>query len=150
MSAALAPTEAAEQCAVFAWAALYAGRRPELALLFAIPNFAGVGKRTGASGGWIAARLAEGMRPGVPDLCLPVARGGFHGFFGEMKRYAARATKTKGVTRTPTAVKPAQAAWHERLRGQGYHVVVAWSAEEMRAAIEAYLRLPAAPNPPTG
>lgn len=72
------PTEAQEQVTLFSWAAVQA--IPELALLYHIPNG---GSRHKAE----AARLrAEGVRAGVPDLCLPVPRGGFHGLYIELKR----------------------------------------------------------------
>jgi len=34
---------------------------------------------------------AEGMRSGVPDICLPVARGGYHGQFGAWLAVSAEA-----------------------------------------------------------
>src|SRR5262245_64718583 len=49
-------------------------------LCFAIPN-------GGARDVITAGRLkAEGVRAGVPDVCLPVARAGYHGLFLEVKR----------------------------------------------------------------
>jgi hypothetical protein len=68
-----------EQVALFEWAALNEARLPELALLFAIPNG---GDRHPA----VAAKLkAEGVKAGVPDLFLPVARDGYHGLWIELK-----------------------------------------------------------------
>lgn len=59
---------------------------PELQLLYHVPN---EGKRTWRTG----ARLkSEGLKPGVPDLCLPVARGKYHGLYVELKRRDQRAT----------------------------------------------------------
>lgn len=74
------PTEAEEQIALFEWARLQTGRFPELALLYHVPN--------GGSRNKIeAARLrAQGVKSGVPDLCLPVARGASHGLYIELKR----------------------------------------------------------------
>lgn len=94
-----------EQVALFQWAAWAAERLPGIALLHAIPNG---GKRDVVT----AARLkAEGVKPGVPDLFLPVARGNFHGFYIELKTATGRTT-------------PAQEEWIERLRIQGYAVAV--------------------------
>ena len=116
------PTEHAEQCALFQWAELNEGSMPELALLFAVPN-----------GGYrpmtTAAQLkAEGVKAGVPDVCLPVARGRFHGLWLELKR----ADHSNHAT-------PAQQEWIERLRHYGHMVVVAYGAQEAIDAITAYL-----------
>lgn len=75
------PTESEEQQTLFSWAALECQRRhPELALLYHIPNG---GARSRATAGRLK---AEGVRAGVPDICLPVARGGYHALYIELKR----------------------------------------------------------------
>lgn len=117
-----APSEAQEQEAVITWARCNANRLPGLDLLFHIPN--GEARPTAAG-----RRLkAQGVQPGVPDLFLPVTCGRFHGLWIEMKR-ADRSNH-------PT---PLQAAWIERLRQNGYLVVVAYGADEAIAAIAHYL-----------
>ena len=108
-------TESQEQQAVVEWA-LWKGLP-----LLAIPNG---GKRSAAT----AARLkAEGVRPGVPDLLLPMARRGFHGLFIEMKR-------TKGGR-----VSDAQREWLHLLDAEGYRAIVCYGAGEAIREIEAYL-----------
>lgn len=72
-------TEAAHQTALFAWAALNTYRFPELEFLFHIPNG---GTRNKVEAGFLK---AQGVRSGVPDIMLPVARWGKHGLFIEMK-----------------------------------------------------------------
>ena len=62
------------------WCALNRIKYPELQLLFAIPNG---GSRNKAEAGRLK---AEGVKAGVSDLFLPVARGGFHGLFIEMNK----------------------------------------------------------------
>src|SRR5262245_9032875 len=92
-----------EQKALFTWAALAAGKRPELALMFAIPNG---GQRHPA----VAKKLkAEGVKAGVPDICLPVARGDYNGLYVELKTVNGRATDT-------------QKQWMADLAKQGYAV----------------------------
>lgn len=69
------------QTRVVEWCRLsvFSGEHPELAFLHAIPNGIVVSKRE-------RARLVnEGLLPGVCDLFLPVARGGFFGLYIEMK-----------------------------------------------------------------
>ena len=114
------PSESVEQQNLFRWAAV---RWPkEMRLLYHVPN---EGKRRRANG----ARLkAEGLRAGVPDINLDVARGEYHGLRIEMKR------------RRGGRVSPEQAAWLEALREQGYAAVVAYGWEEAADAIEKYLR----------
>lgn len=114
-----------EQVALFDWARRHEHETPELQLLFAVPNFTGAG-RWRAKHGW---RLkAEGRKPGVPDVWLPVARGGFHGLVVEMK-----SGKNK-----PTLE---QRAWLERLAQEGFRAVIAYSAADAQAAITQYLTL---------
>ena len=116
------PTEHEEQVALFQWAEANEGEHEELKLLFAVPN-----------GGYrpmtTAAQLkAEGVRSGVPDCCLPVARGRWHGLWLELKR--------SNRTNHPT---PAQVEWIERLRAYGHMVVVAYGVQEAIDAITTYL-----------
>lgn len=119
-------TEHQNQAMVMQWARAREGRVPELALLHAIPNFSGrMGKATALQG----FRLKqEGRKAGVPDLCLPVPRGGFHGFYGELK-------VGKGK------LSAAQRQWIGSLKTQGYYVAVCYGWEAMVQAIDKYLAL---------
>ena len=116
------PTEHQEQAALFEWAAFQECVWPELRLLHAIPNG---GKRDKVT----AARLkAEGVKPGVPDVCLPVPRGDKHGLYIEMKR------------RRGGSVSADQLKWLENLMRQGYECQVCRGCEEARITIMEYLR----------
>lgn len=117
------PTEHQEQCALFDWAAWMESRLPELRLLHAIPNGGKRDIRTAAM------LKAEGVKPGVPDICLPVPRGGKHGLYIELKR-------RKGGT-----VSEAQQAWIRALCGQGYACTVCHGWDAARDEIMNYLRL---------
>lgn len=61
-------SESEEQICLFRWAQWACGKYPELKLLFHVPN---EGKRSAYTG---ARMRSEGLRAGVPDLCLPVAK----------------------------------------------------------------------------
>lgn len=112
-------TEHQEQAALFSWAAVAGAHVPELRLMFAIPNGAAlVGKTVRPRGGkavrfsFEAMKLrAEGLKAGIPDVCLPVARSGYHGLYIEMKRL-------KGGT-----LAPEQKQWMADLTAQGYRSV---------------------------
>jgi hypothetical protein len=117
-----APTEHEEQVALFAWAAAQEEFFPELALLFAIPNG---GYRPMATAAMLR---AEGVKAGVPDCCLPVARGRFHSLWIEMKRKPNKPTET-------------QELWIARLRAAGCMAVVCYSADEAIRVIGHYLFL---------
>jgi hypothetical protein len=118
-----------EQVAVIAWASLMARGFPELELLYAVPNgaklpYRGKGKARFSPE---AMRLkAEGLRPGVPDLVLPVARQGYHGLYIEMKYGKNKPT-------------PEQVWWADRLAEQGYLSTVCWGSQEAIDTIQAYL-----------
>ena len=116
------PTESNEQQTLFEWAKRMEGKWPELALMYHIPN---EGKRSARTG----ARLkAEGLRSGVPDICLPVARGGHHGLYIELKR-----RKNSRVTQD-------QLDWIADLVAQGYVAAVCRGCDEAIDLIISYLR----------
>lgn len=118
------PTEHEEQVALFQWAALHLWHEPRLELLYAIPN-------GGARHPAVAAKLkVEGVKPGVPDVCLPVAAGSFHGLYVELKRL-------KGGT-----VQPEQTRWNLLLLRQGYRAVVARGWVEAARVICEHLNRP--------
>jgi hypothetical protein len=110
-----------EQSLLFQWAALATHRLPQLALLFAVPNWIGV--RTRRQGGRLK---AEGRKPGVPDVWLPVPRGQYIGLVGEMKI-------------KPNRLTPEQERWLLALNDLGWKTHVWWSWEEAKTALEEYL-----------
>lgn len=117
----MTPTENAEQAALFQWAELASGAHPELRLLHAIPN-------GGLRDGRTAAILARtGVKSGVPDLCLPVARGGFHGLYIELKRLKGGVLSIN------------QKTWLGLLAKEGYKAVVCRGWEEARDELLTYL-----------
>lgn len=80
-------SEHAHQVALFCQINRHIKVWPELKWVFAIPNG---GERNPV----VAARLKnEGVKSGVSDICLPIARRGYHGFFLEMKKPSLRPTR---------------------------------------------------------
>jgi hypothetical protein len=109
-----------EQAALFQWAAWIEPRLPVLKLLHAIPNGGYRAKRTAAL------LKQEGVKPGVPDVCLPVARGAYHGLYVELK--SGRNT-----------ISDYQEQWIEALRTQGYFVDICWGWQQAARVIADYL-----------
>lgn len=112
--------ESDEQIALFEWAKLMQNQHPELSLLHAIGNG---GKRNIRE----AARMKrEGVKAGVSDIMLPVARGDYHGLYIELK-----AGKGKPSDK--------QKWWIEETTKQGYmsRVCVGWV--EASEVIKEYL-----------
>lgn len=115
-------SEATEQEAVIQWCGWHEGKHPELKLIFHIPN--------GGSRNTIeAANLKrQGVKAGVPDLCLPVPMNGFHGLYIEMKYGRNKSTEK-------------QEEWQKALQEQGYYVAVCYGAEEAERLIAGYLNM---------
>jgi hypothetical protein len=110
-----------EQRLLFLWAEKHQGDRPELRLLYAIPNG---GKRDIRT----AAQLkAEGVKAGVPDTHLPVARNGFHGLYIELKRIR------------DGRVSDEQRQWIADLTAEGYRCAVCLGYAQAVQVIEEYL-----------
>ncbi len=120
-------TEHDEQVTLFEWAQLQVntGAHPELAFMFAVPN--GTYKSMAAAQKF----KAEGLKKGVPDVWLPVARGHWHGLVIEMK--AVQADGEPGRTSRE------QREWLEMLSINGYLTAVCIGADEAINLIEEYL-----------
>lgn len=122
MIARVAPKEAQEQTWLFQWAtAMAALRFPELALMHHIAN--------GGSRNAVEARhlKEQGVKAGIPDIFLPVAKNGWHGLYIELKR------KVGGV------VSPEQKTMIDKLRMQKYRVEVCKGWNAAADVIEAYM-----------
>lgn len=88
--------------------------------LFAVPNG---GYRTPAT----AAKIkAEGALPGVSDLILLIARGGYHGLLIELKTDKGRQSE-------------AQREWQDLIEADGYKYVVVRSIEEFIKVVTDYI-----------
>ena len=117
-------SEAQHQAYVIKWSQQPSIRRqwPELALLHHIPN--------GGTRDPIEAKhlKQQGVKSGVPDLCLPVPRGQYHGLYIEMKTESGHTSD-------------AQEWWGERLQAQGYVWRVCHGWQAAVAALEWYMQL---------
>lgn len=125
-AAGLVPTEHVEQRNLFEWAGRMLRTYPVLEWLYAVPN-------GGHRNIIVAKKLkAEGVKPGVPDVVLPV-RGydpdgsAYGGLYIELKRLEGG------------RVSPEQTRWHEFLRSQAYRVEVCRGWLEASAVIATYL-----------
>lgn len=109
-----------EQIALFTWAGVMLSRYPELAAMYAIPNG---GKRH-----FLEARNLKlsGVKAGIPDICLPVARQGYYALYLEMKSEKGTLTESQGVM-------------IERLQECGNKVVICKNCEEAIDFIVWYL-----------
>ena len=117
-------SEARHQQAVIKWSQQPAVRTawPELALLHHIKNETTEGAKQ------VAVDRAMGTKKGVPDLCLPVPRGRYHGLYIEMKTDTGRTTA-------------AQDWWGEKLLGQGYMFEVCHGWQSAVRVLQWYLNL---------
>ena len=109
--------EAIEQTKLFNWITFARAAIPELDMLYHIPNGGYRNKREAAN------LKRQGVRAGVPDLCLPVARGNYHGLYIELK-YG-----TNTVTEN-------QREWLNRLQAQGYAVAICYGWEQAKHVLE--------------
>ena len=116
-------SEAQEQAALFQWAMLARQKYKELELLHHVPNG---GKRDKKEA---AALKREGVKAGVPDIVLPVARGGYFGLYVELKVGRNKTSKLQNL-------------WIEQLQQQNYKVEVCYGWIAERKVIEEYLDKP--------
>jgi|SRR5215472_2122013 len=118
-------SEHSHQAALLSCCPLLTEVAPELTWLFAIPNG---GDRNLVTAGNLK---AEGVKPGVADLLLPVARRGWHGFFVEMKKPGHKHQQSAK-----------QKEFEQFVQSQGYlYAVFDHWAEALRALLW-YLEIP--------
>lgn len=112
--------ESDNQIALFKAVEMMNKRFPEIKLLYANPNG---GKRNVRE----ATRMKkEGVKAGIPDLCLPVARGKYHGLYIELK-----------VGKNTTSIN--QKKWLDDLNNQGYLAITCYGWEPAIRQILQYL-----------
>lgn len=113
----ICPTEVEEQIVLVVW------MEKKAIPFFHVPN--------GGHRDWREAAKFKrmGVRPGVPDLVVPVARKGYHGLFLEVKR-------TQGGRLSDT-----QLFWRDVLLKEGYAWYEVKGAQEGIRIVEDYLGL---------
>lgn len=113
--------ETEEQAVLIQWANMMCNTYKELELLYHIPN--------GGSRNRIEAvnLKRQGVKSGVPDLCLPSPKGKYAGMYIEMKVGKNKPSEN-------------QEKWLERLSEQGYYTTVCYGFEEAKNEILKYLR----------
>ena len=120
-------SERTEQVAVMSWWAKAYPKYYEC--LFSIPNGAQLAGNPKRRAMQMNALKAEGLKPGVSDLFLMVARHGYHGLFIEMK--------DKGKTKCSVSI-PQQEHLH-RAREQGYKAEWCAGAESAIELLTEYM-----------
>jgi hypothetical protein len=116
----VAASESGEQEALFARAEAHYAEYPELRLMFAIPNG---GSRHKAE----AANLKrQGVKAGVPDICVPIPRQGFGALYIELKVDRGRMSRE-------------QIDWQDSLSLHGNMAVTCYSQDEAWRVILDYL-----------
>lgn len=115
------------QTAFFAWANMNKETYPQLeVLMFAVPNG---GHRSKAQ----AAKLkVEGVKAGVPDVFLSVARKGWNGLYIEFKRPGTEKQKEGRLTKE-------QARFAEMVKAENYYHFVAYSYGQAAQMVVNYL-----------
>lgn len=120
-------SEHQEQKALFEWVERVSNLWPELRLMFAVPNG---GARSKATAGRLK---AEGVKAGVPDVILPIPRGGYGACYIELKVPAQNGKKAGRESK-------AQKAMREALCEAGNYSVVCVGWDAASVALIKYLR----------
>ena len=109
-----------EQQMIVEWAGYMSSKYPELQLLYHVPN-------GGSRNRLEAVKFKRmGVKAGVPDLVLPVPRGGYAGAYIELKVGKNKPSEN-------------QKEWLEKLEAQGYFVTVCYGSLEAEKCLEEYL-----------
>ena len=115
-------SEALEQINLIRWCELQKNIYPGVELIFAIPNGGSRHKLEAAN------LKRQGVRAGVPDLFLPIAKGKYNGLFIELKYGKNKATDK-------------QKEWISKLNEQNYYALVCNGFEEAKNEMIKYMKL---------
>lgn len=128
------PKESDIQRSLFLWAQMASRDYPGLELLNASMNGAWIpGGKRGSAEQALKFKIINTLRDigclrvGFPDLSLPVARGGYHGLYVELKRIGSG------------KVSKDQQWWLDKLTAQGYFAVPAWGFKQAQDVVLRYL-----------
>lgn len=120
------PLETTEGKSLMIWCKMNRMKYPELDYIYHIPN----GQDRDFK---IAAVLkAEGLKPGVSDYCLPVARFPYHGLYIELKR----------IKKSLSRVTAEQEDFIDFVTGQDYKAEVCYGWAQASDVIQEYLDMP--------
>lgn len=114
-------TESQEQQMLMQWINFAINRYPALGLIYHIPNERKCSQRQGGK------LKKEGVRAGVPDLCLPVANKNHNALYIEMKRKKGNKPTTN------------QLFWITKLNEYGNYATVCYGADQAIDVIKKYL-----------
>ena len=123
--------ESAEQKTFILWAHLWEQKYPPLQLLHSIPN--GGARSKGEAG----KMKGEGVKSGVPDLCLPYPRPGSQ--WPSEPGSAGLYLEMKAPKPYDSPISENQQWWIDNLRAAGYTVVVCCGYREAAQAVCDYL-----------
>lgn len=126
------PVEAAAQKSLFKLFELMRVRvgtewLPLSEIAFSVPNGVAIAGTPKQRGMYMASLKAQGFKPGVSDIIIPVPAGAFHGLYLELKR-----DKT-------SAVRDDQVLWRDRMRALGYRAEIVAGYDAAAALVREYL-----------
>lgn len=116
--------EDSELIKFFDWVRLNEKFDPRFCTIYHIANERRTSMRTGKI------FKQKGVRPGVPDVCVPIPSGMYPGLYIEFKV-------------RPNVLSDSQKAFITALLKLGFLVVIAWSADEAIQIVTEYLASPA-------
>jgi len=119
-------SESKLQADVVSWCRIHAMTDHRLKNLYSIPNGAVIGGKNRFA--LINKLKAEGLEPGVADLCLAWPCGPYHGLYIEMKRMGEKQS-------------PKQIQWQKQLTEAGYLYCLCFSNVDAINQIKNYLAL---------
>ncbi|MEE0776532.1 MAG: VRR-NUC domain-containing protein [Bacillota bacterium] len=114
-------SEDLHQMALFRWAESMQHLLPDLRYMYHTPNGGHRNEREGAK------FKRMGVKPGVPDICLPAPRGQYHGLYIELKYGRNKTTAS-------------QVAYLDYLRQQGYGTAICYDWTAAAEIIVKYLK----------